>query len=337
MFISAHDPTKITVPALIGNTTITPVATRRGSEIAYLHDDGSDRDEAEGDESELGSDDSDSESTPNPTSKATQPKSTKENLQPIKQPCILIFDSLAGASRSRVVATLRDYLTCEYRARIINNAASHSFTKLNLPGHCVKVPQQNNFTDCGLYLLQYVEHFFSDPIVDYRLPIKQLVNWFETIVVTRKREDISLLLQRLVEKYDASNLPLPDIALPTKDGVLLEREDEEEDDDMDDPDFEEQSLENYQFIATEPEKDSDSSPEKSTTNDRKKVLKRLLIKRESGVKAGKSSNNSNNGVGEYKLALDDNSDNEKKRKKETDGEELQQRPPIKKQAKSNAS
>lgn len=34
------------------------------------------------------------------------------------------------------------------------------FNKHNMPGHCVKVPQQNNYTDCGLYLLQYVEHFF---------------------------------------------------------------------------------------------------------------------------------------------------------------------------------
>lgn len=77
----------------------------------------------------------------------------------LHRPCILIFDSLAGASRSRVVATLRDYLTCEYKAK--NTAsAPHTFTKDTIPGHSVKVPQQNNFTDCGLYLLQYVEHFY---------------------------------------------------------------------------------------------------------------------------------------------------------------------------------
>lgn len=35
------------------------------------------------------------------------------------RPCILIFDSLAGTSRSRVVATLRDYLTCEYHVKVI--------------------------------------------------------------------------------------------------------------------------------------------------------------------------------------------------------------------------
>lgn len=35
------------------------------------------------------------------------------------------------------------------------------FNKDNIKGSCPKIPQQNNFTDCGLYLLQYVEHFFK--------------------------------------------------------------------------------------------------------------------------------------------------------------------------------
>lgn len=76
------------------------------------------------------------------------------------RPCILIFDSLAGTSRQRVVATLRDYLTCEYRSKL-GEANSRVFNKDNMPNYMVKVPQQNNFTDCGLYLLQYVEHFFT--------------------------------------------------------------------------------------------------------------------------------------------------------------------------------
>lgn len=76
------------------------------------------------------------------------------------RPCILIFDSLAGTPRSRVVATLRDYLTCEYRSKVGENNG-RVFNKDNMPNYTVKVPQQNNFTDCGLYLLQYVEQFFT--------------------------------------------------------------------------------------------------------------------------------------------------------------------------------
>lgn len=98
--------------------------------------------------------------------------------------------------------------------------STHTFTKDTIPGHSVKVPQQNNFTDCGLYLLQYVEQFYKDPVRDYRIPIKQLTNWFDTMVVTRKREEISELLIDLIKKFNVSKLPLPDIKFPTLNGML---------------------------------------------------------------------------------------------------------------------
>lgn len=70
----------------------------------------------------------------------------------------MIFDSLAGASRARVVATLRDYLSCEHVAKL---GVEKTFSKDTIKGACPKVPQQSNFTDCGLYVLQYVESFFK--------------------------------------------------------------------------------------------------------------------------------------------------------------------------------
>ncbi|XP_011202463.2 uncharacterized protein LOC105225617 isoform X1 [Bactrocera dorsalis] len=227
----------------IGNTTITPLSKRDSStmlaEVCGVGDDDSERDEAEGDESDLASDDSDFDSGASTSAVSATISgglaASNNNLsnsntsisgiksQAIKQPLILIFDSLAGASRSRVVATLRDYLTCEYRAKM-SDVTPHVFNKDNMPGHCVKVPQQNNFTDCGLYLLQYVEHFFKDPIRDYRLPIKQLSNWFDTLTVTRKREDISQLLQQLMNERNGPNhqVILPEIPLPTSNGQLVE-------------------------------------------------------------------------------------------------------------------
>ncbi|XP_011189450.2 uncharacterized protein LOC105216578 isoform X1 [Zeugodacus cucurbitae] len=226
----------------IGNTTITPLSKRDSStmlaEVCGVGDDDSERDEAEGDESDLASEDSDFDSGAStsavsatvsgavaPSNSNTSNNNTSSGVksQAIKQPLILIFDSLAGASRSRVVATLRDYLTCEYRAKM-PDSTPHVFNKDNMPGHCVKVPQQNNFTDCGLYLLQYVEHFFKDPIRDYRLPIKQLSNWFDTLTVTRKREDISQLLQQLMNERNGPNhqVILPEIPLPTSNGQLVE-------------------------------------------------------------------------------------------------------------------
>lgn len=74
------------------------------------------------------------------------------------RPCILIFDSLAGASRSRVVATLRDYLRVEYEAK---HGETRDFSGDVMKGSNVRCPQQTNYTDCGLYVLQYVEAFFQ--------------------------------------------------------------------------------------------------------------------------------------------------------------------------------
>ncbi|KAJ8985564.1 hypothetical protein NQ317_011524 [Molorchus minor] len=200
----------------------------------------SDKDEAEGDDSDLESDDSEelplSQSTVTSTTAPSPPQPTpsppqiptrqpKESRPPIKQPCVLIFDSLAGASRCRVVATLRDYLTCEYKAKL---GKERIFNKDVIKGACPKVPQQNNFTDCGLYLLQYVEHFFSDPIKDYHIPISQIKNWFDEFIVTKKREDIANLIKSLMEEYGKDIRLLPDIAFPTLNGKLVEHDDEED-------------------------------------------------------------------------------------------------------------
>lgn len=137
-------------------------------------------------------------------------------------PCILIFDSLIGAPRSRVVATLRDYLTCEYKAKN-PDLPVRNFTKDNLFGSQVKVPQQNNFTDCGLFLLQYVEHFFKDPIKDFRIPIKVLANWFSHDIVTKKREEIANLIREISNRHNSEEITFPEIEFPTKDGVILEQ------------------------------------------------------------------------------------------------------------------
>lgn len=74
----------------------------------------------------------------------------------------MIFDSLAGASRARVVATLRDYLNCEHVAKL---GTEKLFSKDTIKGSSPKVPQQSNFTDCGLYVLQYVESFFKVSLI----------------------------------------------------------------------------------------------------------------------------------------------------------------------------
>jgi sentrin-specific protease 7 len=55
-----------------------------------------------------------------------------------------------------------------------------------LSSSLLQVQQQPNFTDCGLFLLQFVEAFFKSPITDFTLPITQLLNWFPPSEVSRK-------------------------------------------------------------------------------------------------------------------------------------------------------
>jgi sentrin-specific protease 7 len=155
----------------------------------------------------------------------------------------LIFDSLPGAPRSRVVATLRDYLTCEYKAKYPNEPL-RQYTKHNIFGNQVKVPIQNNYTDCGLFLLQYVEQFFKDPIKDFRIPIKTLNKWFQQELVTRKREEIAKLIEDLIKKTSPDEeVELPQLLFPTKDGKIIEQPAE--------PDVNENAFDDDEYVPTE--------------------------------------------------------------------------------------
>ncbi|XP_076053442.1 uncharacterized protein LOC143032481 isoform X3 [Oratosquilla oratoria] len=181
-------------------------------------DDGewSDRDEAEGDEDELEDDDEDEE-PPSKKSKSTgnaQAEGETETPEPpptpaIRQPCILIFDSLAGANRARIVATVRDYLTVEHRVR---KGTEKVFNRDTMKGACPKVPQQMNYSDCGIFTLQFAESFFEQPIKDYSFPIRSLHNWFPQEVVSSKREAIAKLIRRLMNEHNPNhNIILPEI------------------------------------------------------------------------------------------------------------------------------
>ncbi|XP_057321904.1 uncharacterized protein LOC130665499 [Microplitis mediator] len=239
----------------IGSTTITPVATTTTITIDQADED-SERDEAEGDEDELDMDSEDDEESSDaaegdsatsvsitPVEKPSSPVvSSEPDEEPFRSPCILIFDSLKGASRSRVVATLRDYLSCEYQAKL---GKEKVFSKDTIKGACPKVPQQSNFTDCGLYLLQYVESFFKDPIKNYTIPIKTLKNWFEEIVVTRKREELSNLLIKLMNDTKGDkNIILPSVQFPTQDGKLKPKSENSEKSDLKTPKTESEAKRN---------------------------------------------------------------------------------------------
>ncbi|XP_078474567.1 uncharacterized protein LOC144735878 [Lampetra planeri] len=100
------------------------------------------------------------------------------------------MDSLKGSCRNAVAKTLREYLEVEW---FVRRGESRPFTKDSMRYCCPKVPQQDNFSDCGVYLLQYVESFFESPVTSFELPL-QLENWFPQERVKRKREELQQLI-----------------------------------------------------------------------------------------------------------------------------------------------
>ena len=53
------------------------------------------------------------------------------------------------------------YLQEEWNAKKLEKEGVRSFSRDTMPGACPECPQQSNFSDCGIYILQYVESLFS--------------------------------------------------------------------------------------------------------------------------------------------------------------------------------
>ncbi|XP_077440431.1 sentrin-specific protease 7-like isoform X2 [Vanacampus margaritifer] len=111
----------------------------------------------------------------------------------LTQPCILIMDSLKALQRENVCKLLRDYLQVEWEER---RGLHRVFTSDSMHSYSCSVLQQDNYSDCGLYLLQYVESFFQNPVVHFDPPL-HLVRWFPRQQVRQKREEIQHLIMRL--------------------------------------------------------------------------------------------------------------------------------------------
>lgn len=115
-------------------------------------------------------------------------------------PSILIFDSLPGPSRWRIVATLREYLEVEWETK---KGRKCSFDRDTMIGRNVRVPVQSNFSDCGVYLLQYVESFFENSSKPFTCPDLEL--WFPEESITQKRDEIKQLILTLQKKYSTNS------------------------------------------------------------------------------------------------------------------------------------
>ncbi|XP_048091012.1 sentrin-specific protease 7b isoform X1 [Alosa alosa] len=128
----------------------------------------------------------------------TQQSCTKESI--CRRPCILVMDSLKLSFHERIYKLLRDYLQVEWEVR---RGTPRRFTPDNMKGSHCKVPLQDNSSDCGLYLLQYVEAFLQNPVVHFDPPLR-LEHWFPRQQVRRKREEIRDLVLQLYHQQGAA-------------------------------------------------------------------------------------------------------------------------------------
>ena len=136
------------------------------------------------------------------TKKNGKSKKSPQSVVAVKErPCILIFDSLGTNRRSGVITNLRNYLNCEWKERK-DGSIENIFNKDTIKGCYPKVPLQENFSDCGLYVLQYFESFFTNPIEDFKAPI-DLRSWFPHDEMRRKRQDIIDVILELQAKEES--------------------------------------------------------------------------------------------------------------------------------------
>lgn len=90
--------------------------------------------------------------------KKSKRRSTVPRKDPM-QPVIIILDSL-GQTRSPTVRALKDWIAAEGEAK----RGMEAIIKENgFYAKADQIPTQNNFSDCGVYLLGYAEKFFQNP------------------------------------------------------------------------------------------------------------------------------------------------------------------------------
>ncbi|CAF0852460.1 unnamed protein product [Didymodactylos carnosus] len=128
----------------------------------------------------------------------------------VKCPCIIIFDSLKVGSKARVVATLREFLVLEYEHKKLPLLTSLTQKKRynceTIKGIISRVPQQPNFYDCGLYVLQYAECFFKYPLINFK-SADVPTDWYDKEIMNSKRKQILNVINQHILTVKEENTP----------------------------------------------------------------------------------------------------------------------------------
>uniref|UniRef100_A0A8C1ZDM3 SUMO specific peptidase 6b n=1 Tax=Cyprinus carpio TaxID=7962 RepID=A0A8C1ZDM3_CYPCA len=116
------------------------------------------------------------QSPPNPMSLFYSPESSKQHYH-----------------SSHLFSVNPRYLQEEWKVKM---GSEQSFGNGVMDGWSPIVPKQDNYTDCGIFLLQYVESFLKDPPQTFHHNM-DLNGWFSQRTVKRKRRQIKRLILRL--------------------------------------------------------------------------------------------------------------------------------------------
>lgn len=131
-------------------------------------------------------------------SKGETPTKRHSNAEDPNQSCILILDSLGSSRDAKIAASIRQLLSEEAKKK---GREVVDFDSSNLTTYHPSVPQQPNYTDCGLFLLHYVEKFCLDLPSDVsKTAISSLMgpDWFPASEVSGKRKAIANRIDSLL-------------------------------------------------------------------------------------------------------------------------------------------
>ncbi|KAM1317501.1 hypothetical protein ACFX13_002861 [Malus domestica] len=128
-----------------------------------------------------------------------------------KVPCILHMDSIKGSHRG-LEKLVQRYLCEEWKERHGDTSEDDYSKFLHLRFVALKLPQQENSYDCGLFLLHYVECFLEEAPVNFSpLEITKsskflTKNWFRPEEASAKRSHIKKLICEILEDHSREAL-----------------------------------------------------------------------------------------------------------------------------------
>jgi hypothetical protein len=136
------------------------------------------------------------------------------------EPFIIVLDSMGG-NKTAAVSNIRHYLAAEWKAKMCGEEGDEEefeFSSKEMKTVRPVKPEQENYSDCGIYLLHYIEHMFRS-VAQYYWPgsIQNLSAWFTTEEISTKRDEIATLIRCLTEEQNPEqDMKFPSIPfLPT--------------------------------------------------------------------------------------------------------------------------